>query len=132
MGHVEEFKEQPITVRLVSDGELSDPVFLADVKTFASRLRVPRRQFVDWLVDGVRDSETCLIDSAGDPVTIEFEEIEKDNIDLWVRDWVRMPERHVAPRLRAESRERVRLVATMLRMIFPKESSVWGTGSLMC
>lgn len=121
-----------ISVRLVSDAELADPVFLADVKTFASRLRIPRRRFVDWLVDGLRDTETALLDEHGSPVEIDLEAIEHEAVEMWLKDWLRMPERHAVPRLRIEARERVRLVATLLRMIFPKESAVWGQRSLIC
>ena len=114
------------SVRLVTDEELMNPQFLRDIKTFASKCRIPRRSFVDWLVDGVRDADTVLVDGEGNPVEIDYDEIERDHIDLWFRDWAQRPEAHINPRVREESRERVRLVATMLRVIFPKESSVWG------
>lgn len=118
-------------VRLVTDGELRNSDFLKDVRTFASKLRIPRRRIVDWLVDGIRDARTILLDEQGRPVEIDFDEIERDHIDLWFRDWATRPAAHVTCRVREESRERVRLVATMLRMIFPKESTVWGRARLL-
>lgn len=113
-------------VYLVTDEELKNAQFLRDTRVFASKLPVSRRAFVDFLVNGVRDSDSEVIDADGNPVEIDFEELERANIDLWVRDWATFPAAQAACRVRAESRERVRLVATMLRMIFPKESSVWG------
>ncbi|MGO4863331.1 hypothetical protein ACTP2L_07095, partial [Campylobacter jejuni] len=83
------------------------------------------------LVDGVRDCDTELVDLAGNSVTIDFEAIEGDTIELWLKDWLKRPERHAIPRLRIEARERVRVVATLLRMIFPKEASVWGRRALI-
>jgi hypothetical protein len=117
-------------VRLVTDDELNNPYFLADVQDFAGKLRVPRRRMVDWLVDGVRDARSLLADSDGRPVEFSYDELEHDHIELWFRDWLKRGNRSVAPRVRSESRERVTLVATMLKIIFPKESSVWGTGSI--
>ena len=119
-------------VRLVTDEELDNPCLLRDAKTFASKMRVPRRSFVDWLVDGVRDAKAVLLDNEDRPVSIDYDVIERDHIDLWFRDWAKRPEAHINPRVRAESRERVRLVVTMLRMIFPKESSVWGCDMPRC
>lgn len=113
-------------VRIVSDEELANPLFLADVKNFASKLRIPRRRFMDWLADGLRDAEAELVDEFGNSAWIDFDVIERDHIDLWFRDWCRRCRPDVTPRVRTESRERIRLVATTLRMIFPKEASVWG------
>lgn len=113
-------------VQLVTDEELDNPELLRDVKAFARKLQVPRRRFIDWLADGVRDAETMLIDSTGSAVEIDLEALERDHIDLWFRDWIKRPADHIAPRVRAESRERVRAMVTILRMMFPKESSVWG------
>ena len=113
-------------VCIVTDEELDDPYFLADVKTFAWKLRIPHRRFRDWFVDGVRDSEVELVDVFGNPADFNYEEIEREHVELWFRDWAKRPARHIHPRLRRESRERIRLIATMLRMIFPKETSVWG------
>ena len=135
MGHEREnesYRRKAVRVRVVTDGALADPVFLADVKTFAGRLRIPRRRFIDWLIDGFRDANAVLVDEHGTPVWIDFDEIERDHIDLWFRDWCKVPEDQVRPRVRAESRERIRLVATLLRAIFPKESTVWGQPVLMC
>lgn len=121
------------TVRLVTDAELESGVFVTDVKTFASRLRIPRRRFVDWLTDGYRDAEVYIVDEEGNPVDLDFEALEEEDgdevrnrIEDWLKDWLKRPERHFTPRLRVEARERVRLVATLLRAIFPKESVVWG------
>lgn len=113
-------------IRLVTDAELENPVFLTDVKTFAANLRVAHRRFLDWLADGFRDAQAELVDSAGNKVDVDLEELERDNIEFWFRDWCRRPAPNAQIRLRAESRERVRLVATLLRLIFPKESILWG------
>ena len=122
----EQARNRSPTVYLVTDAELANDLLLADCQDFLRKIRHPRRRFVDWLVDGVRDSSARLLDGTGNPVEIDYDYLEKDHFDLWVRDWITLRSPEVRRRVRAESRERVRLVITMLRMIFPRESAAWG------
>lgn len=127
--------ERPVTVTIVSDRELDSPAWLADAKSFTQRLRVPRSRIRDFLADGLRDTDTVLVTESGDRACVDLEEIEKDDGDdcetdgfeWWYKDWTRKTPPGVTPRLRVEARERVRVITTILRMIFPKETSVWGT-----
>jgi len=122
-----------VVIRLVTDEEIQNPLFRDDVKSFARKLRVPRRKMVDWLVDGYRDADVDIINDEGLAVFVDFEALEEGEGDLvttriadWLKDWLSEPTRQGASRLRPEAKERVRLIATLLRAIFPKESVVWG------
>ena len=125
---------RPLTVTIVSDRELDNHAWLAEAKLFTQRLRVPRSRICDFLADGLRDTDTVLLTEDGNRAYIDLEEIEKaddeddeiDGFEWWYKDWVRRAPPGVKPRLRTEARERVRLITTILRLIFPKETSVWG------
>jgi hypothetical protein len=114
-------------VRITTDEELGNPVYLFDARAFAAKLRVPRRRLLDYLADGLRDSDAELEDEYGNAAQVDFELLELDGIEDWFKDWVRRPAPGVLCRVRAESRERIRVLTTILRLIFPKETSVWGS-----
>lgn len=124
---------RPFVVPIVSDAELDNPEFLRDLRIFAANLRVSRGRWLDWLADGYRDADAILVDDCGDPADVDLELLELDGIEWWFKDWCKRPPAGITPRLRIEARERVRVVATLLRLIFPKESIVWGvSGEAAC
>ena len=112
-------------VQLVTDALLENKAWLDDVHAFANRLDVPRRQMLDYMAKGFEKARVALVDEAGEPVYLDLREAEKcKDFGLFYRDWLR--HRPGAPNIHPHTRERVRLIATMLRVIFWKEQSVWG------
>lgn len=120
-------RSRAITVCITTDAELADQAFLFDARSFVANLRVPRRRMLDWLADGLRDSEAQLVDDDGNLAYVDLELLELDGIDDWFKDWAKRPMKGIALRVRSESRERIRVVTTIMRMIFPKETRCWGS-----
>lgn len=115
-------------VRIVTDVELENDLLLDDVQSFLRMISIPRRQFVGWMY-GIFDCgvNVRLVDEFGNKATTaHLDQIEREHFDLWLRDWIKVRPPHVKRRIRMEAKERVRLLITMLRMIFPKESTTWG------
>ncbi len=116
-----------IKCQIVSDGELSSTLFVEDVRTAAKNLAVPSCKWRDYLYDLYRDYPGRVIDEFGDEVFLDFEAFETPGTREWFRDWVyRNPSSYPVRRLRSESFERVRVIATLLRASSPKSAILWG------
>ena len=112
---------------IVSDAELRNPEFVRDVRTHASRMALTRDGWLPWLENAYRDYPGMIVDASGDPVPLDLSVFETASIRDWFRDFaVRETPAHVRPRLRVEARERVLVLATLLRAIDPKAASSWG------
>ena len=114
--------------------ELDNPLWLSDAKEFIRKLQISRTKIRDYLADGLRDSKVILVELDGKRTHVEFHHLEKsdgddddsDGFEWWYKDWCKPTPPGVTPRLRREARERVRAITTIVRMMFPKETSVWG------
>lgn len=111
---------------LVSDRQLENPDFLIDLRAFTADLKISPDHWVDFLIDTYRDYRGRIIHQ-GNEVFLDTEALEATSIREWLRDWActAVPE-GVRPRLREESRERIRVLATILATRFPFEASMWG------
>ena len=116
----------PAIVQIVTDADLENSELVRDARTFAANIRVPRGRMLDFLADGYRDCDTIRVEAEGNRAEIDLELLERDGIEWWFKDWCKRPLPNVTPRVRVEARERARVVITLLRLIFPKESVVWG------
>ena len=113
--------------RLVSDEELSNPEFVRAVRAKALNLQIPACLWHDHLVDLYRDLSGVILGSDGSEAYLDMDVFERENIHLWFREFCCRPcPEFVAPRVRAEARERVRILASVLRASYPIEARYWG------
>ena len=110
---------------IVTDDELANPAFLRDARAFAYRLGVPPDSWLDFLIDAYRDYRGRIVDAAGNEVFLATEVLEQCGIRDWFKAWACKPP-GASVRLRAEARERVRVVLTILRACYPHEAQFWG------
>ena len=116
-----------LTCRMVSDAELANPEFIRDVRVYARGLNLTRDGWLHWLENTYRDYPGLIVDAAGGPMTLDLAVFETASIRYWFRDFVgRETPAHIRPRLRTEARERVRVLATLLRATHPRAASLWG------
>ncbi|GER05189.1 hypothetical protein JCM17846_28710 [Iodidimonas nitroreducens] len=114
------------TTKLVSDIQIENPNFLSDLRLFTSELSISPDHWLNYLVDAYRDYRGLVVFN-GEEVFLNMEVFETDGIREWFRDWACAPvPEGVRPRLREESRERIRALATILSTRFPFEASMWG------
>lgn len=113
-------------VKLFSNAKIENPDFLRDLRDFTSSLNLSPDHWVDYLVDLYRDYQG-MVTSKGTEVFLDTEAFEANSIREWFRDWACKPlAPNQEPRLREESRERIRVLATILATRFPFEASMWG------
>ena len=132
-----------LIVRVVSDDELSNPEFVRDVRTFAAALPLCSYQWLTFLEDTYRDFLGRIVCVNGETLELDIDTAFFPNLDLesvsekemidarervrfWFRDFLKPIAEESAPHIKAVARERVRVVATLLRARFPKESALWG------
>ncbi|WP_417449549.1 hypothetical protein [Kordiimonas sp.] len=113
--------------KLVVDGELNNPDFIRDLRSYTSSLEVSCDQWQDYLADLYRDYPGQILDQHGREVFLDMEVFEVPNIRYWFRDWCNTPcPTNIVPRLRAEARTRVQVLATILRAHNPGAATTWG------
>lgn len=114
------------TTQLIPDNRIENPDFLIDLRAFTAGLKVSPDHWVDFLIDTYRDYRGRIIHQ-GNEVFLDTEALEATSIREWLRDWACVPvPEGIRPRLREESRERIRVLATILATRFPFEASMWG------
>lgn len=116
-----------IRTLIVSDLELSNPEFLRSVRLTAYRHNISSYQWLDEVYSLYRDYHGWICDERGQEVLLDLEVFETPNIRTWFRDFCcrPLPEGSM-PRVRGESKERVRVLATILRARFPVSAATWG------
>lgn len=112
---------------LVTDAELADPEFIRDLRNFASGLPLNCYDWLDGLSDLYRDYPGWIMGPDGQEVLLDMEQFEQPNICYWFREFccTACPP-NVTPRVRKEARERVRVLATILRARFRGDALMWG------
>ncbi len=116
-----------IVTELVTDDELDNPEYLRDVRALA-------HEFFGKDAAGCLDHFDALyrdyrgwICHEGTEIFLDMEEFDRNCIDDWFERFccTRCPP-DVTPRLQERSRERVRIVATILKAHYPVRASLWG------
>tara|TARA_R110002110_G_scaffold348079_1_gene558287 strand:+ start:2934 stop:3401 length:468 start_codon:yes stop_codon:yes gene_type:complete len=118
---------QQQTTTLIQDQDLANPAFLADIRKFANQLDIASSSWREFLADLYCQYLGCIVDASGQEVFLDMEVFEERYIREWFRDWACTPPKdgtHL--RLRSESRERIRVLATILRAYFPAQAMMWG------
>jgi hypothetical protein len=115
-----------IIIRLVTDDELSQPQFVRGLRATALAMGYSASEWVDRLSDIYRDFDGVIIDEYGNELMLDLEVFEFEHGRTWFRDQINAPMAEgVSPRLRAESKERLRILGTVLKMVFPREALSW-------
>lgn len=114
------------TTKVVSDRRIVSPDFLRDLRAFTSQLKISSDHWVDFLIDTYRDYPGRIFQD-GNEVYLDTEALETPSMREWARDFLCQPVRNGAqPRPRKETRERIRVVATILATRYPFEVSMFG------
>jgi hypothetical protein len=113
-------------VRLVTDDELSNPDFLKAVRATAHALQYSPSEWLDRIYNFYRDFDGVIVDAQGEEVPLDLDVFETEYIREWFRDWIYKPMAEgVRPRLRGESKERIRIIGTIVRAKFPLDTIKW-------
>lgn len=116
-----------IRTELVDDASLDDAEFIRDLRAFTSSLNVNDEDWHEYLADCYRDYRGWIADQDGNEVFLDTDEFERPSIREWFRDFCCVPcPDHITPRVRQEARERVRVLATIMKARFPAEAIMWG------
>lgn len=116
-----------LRTQLVSDIELADWRFRSDVRRKAHSLGYTPVEWVEAIHDLYSQYPGWVIGSDGREAFLAMEEFEKPFIREWFRDWVcSLPSNPETQRLNGASKERIRILATILRAHFPVEAMLWG------
>jgi len=115
-------------VYIVNDAEINEPNLVKAVRNFLSENTVKPSQLIDWVFDLYRDLNANIVDQNGEQIFLELDALEYSD-DLMdtslatqekerLRDWCRTMTTPVAvnatPYVRAEAKERFRLLATII------------------
>ena len=114
-------------VRIVSDMELDNPEFIRDVRRAALEQGKTCDEWLEHMTNLYRDYPGRIVDSGGAEVWLDMSDFERSKIRYWFRDFCCTPcPTDVSPRVRREARERVRVLATILRAADPVAAQLWG------
>ena len=112
---------------LVSDEDLNNAVFVEDVRAHARTLEVSSERWRDFIYDTYRDYPGRVLGPDGTEVFLNLEVFETDGIREWFRDWIyRIEPLCRSRKLRVETKERVRVIGTVLRAQKPSAAMTWG------
>jgi hypothetical protein len=115
------------TSLIVSDQELANRAFVFDVRTFAFGLCIRADRWREYLCDGYRDYAGRVMNREGREELVDMEIFERPSIEEWfAHNFNGLPASENVIRLRAETRERLRAAASVLRALFPHEAQFWG------
>jgi hypothetical protein len=121
---------QRLSVPLFTDAELSARYFQTDFKAFlvayTFRHHIRFSQWPDHLIGLYRDYRGWIRGADGDEHFLDLGVFEDEHIREWFRDYIQPVPEGVTPRLRGETKERVRALATIMRAHFPVEALMWG------
>ena len=120
---------------VATDDEIKDGEFIKAVRDTAFDQQISNRGWVDALCNWLRDYPGCFKDEYGRLIDLDMSYFEypdgeeKDDVAYarWFHDFCNTP---CPPGsrtfVRKEARERVRIVATLLRATYPVRAQTWG------
>lgn len=115
-----------LRTRMVSEDEISDPNIIRAIRKSARELKISSHRWRDVCVNAVRDYPGLIIDQRGAVIDLDLDVFETDGIREWFRAFCKERPHTIRPRVRRSVRKRVRTFATILRIIDPVGSSMWG------
>lgn len=116
-----------LTVNLASDRNLDNPEYIRDVRMFAFSLSIKASRWHEHLTNLYRDYRGRVLGLDEREVSLDMDEFEVPHVREWFRDFCCTPcPEETIPRLRRESKERVRNLATILAAHYPERALLWG------
>lgn len=121
---------QRLVTPIFTDEDLKRREFQADFKAFLVRYTFQHHicagEWHDHLTELYRDYRGWIRGEDGRETYLDMSVFEVPHIREWFRDYIQIVPDGRATRLRGESKERVRVFATIMRAHFPFEGSHWG------
>ena len=116
--------------RIVSDEVLSNASWLIDFKRFLVQYSFAKKlkpgDWQDHLADLYCNYKGWIRGPSGEEIFLDTQAFEIPHIREWFRDFIQPIPQSVRPRIRGSARERVRVLATIMRAHYPVEASLWG------
>ena len=113
--------------RKVTEREIDDRLFVADLKHHARSLNVSFDGWAEYLIGLYRDYPGSIVDCSGQPVELDTETLAGASIKYWFREFIgREPVPVTVSHIRREARERVIVMASILKAHQPVRASLWG------
>ena len=124
-----QYSEREVTP-VFTDHELKQKHFQADFRLFLVNYTCEKGlRFSEWhdhLCELYRDYPGWMRDVDGREVFLDMGVFEVDHIREWFRDYIQLVPDKGDTRLRAESKERIRAFASIMRSHFPQRAMMWG------
>lgn len=111
--------------RAVTDAELT-AAFVRDLRAHMRLLDLTRDQWASFLIEAYRDYPGIITDALGDEIALDTSVVDRATIRYWFRDMCRALDADTSPRVRHESKERLKVTASILRALHPVPASLWG------
>jgi len=115
-----------LIARPVTGAELRNGEFVRDLRLYASQLRIACDRWTNYLIDAYRDHPGIIVTSSGAEIELDTSVFDNPHQRYWFRDFCKPVPAGVIPHIRREARERVRVMATILRAIDPRGTALWG------
>ena len=114
-------------VPIVRDGHLDNPEFVRDVRASAYRLNVGYRRWHNFITAEYMKFDGWIMGPDGKETYLDTSVLERPSIDYWFRDFCCRPcPPETRPRVRRAARQRVIVLATILKASAPREAQQWG------
>jgi len=111
---------------VVSDLDLQNPEYIRDVRLFAYHLNISSHAWHMYLTNLYRDYKGRIITLDGPEYYLHMDVFETPSIRDWFRGFCCTPcPSDLTPYIHGNTRERVRVLATILKAHHPKAAMMW-------
>jgi len=111
----------------VTEREIDARQFVMDLKRHARDLAIPSDSWAEYLIGRYRDYPGIIVDAAGREIELDTEVFALPSIKYWFREFIgKEPLPLMATHVRREARERVIVMASILRAWEPVKANLWG------
>ena len=111
--------------RAVEGAELT-PAFIADVRRTMCAMNLNQEAWEPFLTAAYRDYPGTIVDAGGNAIWLDTGVFGGENVRTWFRDLCRPLPANARPRIKRSVQTRFKVLATILRAIYPVETSLWG------
>ena len=116
-----------LSAAVANDNEAGCRAFVFDVRVFANSLRISSDHWREYLNNEYRDYPGRIVGQRGREVFLNMEVFEEAHIEDWFEhNFNTLPTSEDTIRLRPDTRERMRVAATILRARNPYAAQFWG------
>ena len=116
-------------VQLVSDERLDSPLYRFHLRSFLRHCRIPPMAALNFYSDALRDSDCVRVFEGDREIELNTGLLEFPTFPWWYRDLCR-PGSFGIQRINNRRREELRILATLVTIIFPVEAARFGSEGL--